>query len=89
MNLDKLEQLEKAATPGPWTDLSVVTLGDSNSYNNKKLTLKLRNSAPELIRIARAAQEIHRVLSLTDNSYIGCDSILHQKLAEALKELEQ
>lgn len=80
--LDKLEQLEKAATPGPWAwgpklsedeekddidhindrDGDPVIVRDSGVYPpdvpTAEMIIAARNALPQLIRVARAAEDV-------------------------------
>jgi len=110
MNLDKLEQLEKRATGGPWkweysvssNPQSIPSCGvrSQNGWVNLdneatgKLVSELRNAAPALLRIARAANIISHPCPESEN-HLGtvvkptvCAKAWND-IIEALKELEQ
>ena len=90
--LDRLQELEQAATPGPWKADNdnrqiVFSNGDCRlvawvSDEDRDIIAALRNAAPALIRVARAAHWYHQ-----DSQKAPCQ-IGVCGLCEALKELE-
>lgn len=61
IDLDELERLEKAATPGPWEE----TLRPIQLPEDVMLCRKIRNALPALLECARALE----ILCIDENMY--------------------
>jgi len=84
INLDKLEELEKKATPGPWevspySDHDIMTPAEppygtvlTVGSDNTNFIVEIRNYLPEIIAELRAAREVVR-LSRSLERFIPCD----------------
>lgn len=72
-NLEELDALERAATPGPWgPDHGNIKGADA------RLIAKLRTAAPELITTTKAARELAaavRLHSLTCGTCSACTAL--------------
>lgn len=91
MKLDELEQLEKAATPGPWERVAyaksdhgfvMMLTGGEDEYEaeqNARFVAVSRSYMPKLLAVARAAKGWTGYLAVHD---MGVD------LIAALEELE-
>lgn len=96
-NLEKLEKLLSEATAGPWdysTCYGVAFIQDINKEsvahaveyikpkNDAELICALRNCAPLLLEIVKAAKAVSKV-------YPDDSNRLHNKLTDALKKFEE
>ena len=97
VDLDKLEALEKAATPGPWlfdflgdglTDQNYKVLFDDYIRHDGELVHAMRNALPHMIAELKAAREVVRraripakVGSITHESRSNVYTLLMQTLA--------
>jgi tagatose-1,6-bisphosphate aldolase non-catalytic subunit AgaZ/GatZ len=63
--LDELDRLEKAATPGPW-GTAVTTWGDLREH--ALLLCAMRNALPELIAMARQLLRANECIEVLENS---------------------
>lgn len=61
IDLDELERLEKAATPGPW-GFRTVDIADPDHIPDAALIAAMRNALPELLRELKVARGCVAVL---------------------------
>lgn len=102
MNLEDLENMEKAATPGPWaaeTDDGIATVWyseinsgvsvcDPNSQDARFIAA-FRNAMPHLIAMAKAAERVLHRMAPIEKTAIGeatTDNLLDLKQAFAALE---
>lgn len=95
--LDRLQELEQAATPGPWKtarnegsgflDLRTDLWRPCRLPNDDtQLIAALRNAAPALIRVARAAAVLKEEIENGENLVFGYGEV--SDALQAIKELE-